>query len=90
IAAVQDVLNDMLAQQNDLNAAIESRTAVLAPVRTLPDDILGSIFMWCTRSMASKIDEMPDSLDVLSWPPWVISHVCRRWRNVSLDHKSLW
>ncbi|KIY64891.1 hypothetical protein CYLTODRAFT_317327, partial [Cylindrobasidium torrendii FP15055 ss-10] len=89
--ALQDGLNDMLAKRDDLDAAIHSRRAVLAPIRVLPDDILGSIFMWCTPTIgAPDWDETPDSLDVFSWPPWVISHVCRRWRNVALAQKSLW
>ncbi|KIY64893.1 hypothetical protein CYLTODRAFT_492761 [Cylindrobasidium torrendii FP15055 ss-10] len=83
----------MVAIQNGLNgldAAIQSRKAVLAPIRLLSDDILGAIFMWCTPSSASDLDETPDSLDVFRWPPWILSHVCRRWRKTALAHKRLW
>ncbi|KIY64892.1 hypothetical protein CYLTODRAFT_456804 [Cylindrobasidium torrendii FP15055 ss-10] len=63
---------------------------MLAPIWILSDDILGSIFIWCARSDAPNMNGTPNSLDVFSWPPWVISHVCRRWRGISLAHKDLW
>ncbi|KIY65380.1 hypothetical protein CYLTODRAFT_492356 [Cylindrobasidium torrendii FP15055 ss-10] len=90
MVAIQNGLNEMMFRKERIDAAIYSRRAVLAPIRLLSDDILGAIFMWCTPSLASDLDETPDSLDVFRWPPWILSHVCRRWRKTALAHKRLW
>ncbi|PBK88350.1 hypothetical protein ARMGADRAFT_1034022 [Armillaria gallica] len=33
---------------------------------------------------------MPDSIDVIKGPPWVLSHVCSLWRSICLSSPRLW
>ncbi|KAG6332406.1 hypothetical protein ID866_6685 [Astraeus odoratus] len=53
-----------------------------AAIQYLPIEILSEIFKFTTYSF----DDLHDVLDHLT----VISHVCRRWRQVSISTSSLW
>lgn len=51
-------------------------TALLSPLRTLPPDILGEIFMYCQLHLISA--------------RWTVSHVCQHWREAALTTSELW
>lgn len=56
-----------------------------SPIVRLIDDILADIFTLVARECRAK--------RVDGWGPfkWIIvSHVCRHWRTIALDHAALW
>ncbi|KIY65383.1 hypothetical protein CYLTODRAFT_66007 [Cylindrobasidium torrendii FP15055 ss-10] len=86
--ATKAALGRMQDRRTLITAAMTSRRALRAPVRMLPDDILCTIFAWAVPAVGDL--ENDDGLNTSEWPPWVISHVCRRWRQLSLSHPRLW
>ncbi|KAJ7248446.1 hypothetical protein C8J57DRAFT_717805 [Mycena rebaudengoi] len=67
---------------------IQQHLAILSPIRRLPFDLLGEIFSWTLPHLYFHEDYF-SSMD-MSLSPWVLTHICRRWRNVSLSLSSLW
>jgi len=60
--------------------------AVVAPIHRLPNDVLGFLFQTCI-----EMDRQQDSRckDILPQSyPLLLLQVCRRWRNVTLQHQA--
>lgn len=79
----------------EIVASLIQLSTILHPIRSVPDDIILSIFQWCTDSHEYR-PHRPDgyvgdygSLDNRH-PSWILSHVCRRWRRLALTSPSLW
>lgn len=62
-------------------AHLGTSQALLSPLRQLPPEILSEIFFLCLYT--------GDSLDILQ-PPWLLGHVCSRWRAIALSTPRLW
>ncbi|KAK7031599.1 ABC protein [Favolaschia claudopus] len=60
--------------------------AILSPLRRLPPELLGDIFSWTFSPLAESWGRHESMADT----PWVLSHVCRRWRDICLSTPSLW
>ncbi|KAJ7607871.1 hypothetical protein FB45DRAFT_1067627 [Roridomyces roridus] len=84
-------LQGRVAQLQEARAAlIRSRQpykAILSPLRRLPTETLGEIFM----------HTVPSIRDLVRWngfgmnqSPWVLIHVCSRWREIAISLPSLW
>lgn len=56
-------------------------------MRSLPDDILIEIFQNCVPHSLKMVQQ--DSLSP-KFPPWILSHVCSRWRDISTCLPRLW
>ncbi|KAI9432486.1 hypothetical protein H4582DRAFT_1104110 [Lactarius indigo] len=68
--------------QDSPKSTSSSRRSCTARLHTLPVELLAHIFTFCT--------EVPDN-PLLPYPAWLpITHVCRLWRTISLDHAPLW
>ncbi|KAK0449069.1 uncharacterized protein EV420DRAFT_790460 [Desarmillaria tabescens] len=63
---------------------IESRKSRMAPVWSLPAEIIAEIIT------LTASDDNSDSLDTRHSMPWVLSHVCHLWRNVALSTSAPW
>ncbi|KAI0056494.1 hypothetical protein BV25DRAFT_1786018, partial [Artomyces pyxidatus] len=70
--AVQHVLSSIRTRQNSL-----------APVSSLPSEVLAIVFKFAYEHASSR-----ENLSLLGWIE--ATYVCRRWRQVALDHLSLW
>jgi hypothetical protein len=67
---------------------LSTRRNLLAPIARLPLETLVRIFWLCIES---KCNRFSDLVDITSFRPYTwISHICRAWRNVSLDTPLLW
>ncbi|KAJ7498230.1 hypothetical protein B0H11DRAFT_1999113, partial [Mycena galericulata] len=58
---------------------------IVSPLRRMPPEVLGEIFSWTLPLpvetwSCSRLDESP----------WVLTHICSRWRAISLATPSLW
>ncbi|KAG7085989.1 hypothetical protein E1B28_003512 [Marasmius oreades] len=57
---------------------------MVSPLLNLPTDVLSLIFETCAES------DKDGHVMSLGAVPWVLSHICRRWRYVSLSYPQLW
>ncbi|KAK7056494.1 hypothetical protein VNI00_003050 [Paramarasmius palmivorus] len=78
---------------------LQSHRRTLAPIQTLPNDILREILLqWCRLvsekdPISARQTQRPrkefDSLD-LTLPQWVCAQVCRSWRQAAFSCSHLW
>ncbi|KAJ7729109.1 hypothetical protein DFH07DRAFT_703551, partial [Mycena maculata] len=58
-------------------------TAILSPLRRMPPEVLGEIFLWTLPSArCSRFDTKNG--------PWLLPQISSRWRTISLSIPSLW
>ncbi|KAJ7156647.1 hypothetical protein C8R46DRAFT_860900, partial [Mycena filopes] len=79
ISHLQAALKRLVQQCEELQTFVKTHRAVLSILRLLPDEILLEIFQHCLAPH-----------DARATAPWVVSHVCRRWRAVALSSPQLW
>ncbi|KAJ6482922.1 hypothetical protein C8R47DRAFT_1133180 [Mycena vitilis] len=70
-----------------LVAEIQQYTRVLSPVRRLPPEIVGEIFLYFTPSMHRDSDLLTGYRVKL---PWKLGYICRLWRAIALNFGQLW
>ncbi|KAK0218507.1 hypothetical protein EDD85DRAFT_961522 [Armillaria nabsnona] len=58
---------------------------ILTPSRRLPSEMLIAIFTWC-RAFNDPGDSLLDPRAV----PWLLTHVCRKWREVAIATPEIW
>ncbi|KAJ7114154.1 hypothetical protein C8R43DRAFT_935280, partial [Mycena crocata] len=83
IARLQDIVEKLTAKRDGLTEFVESHLAFVSPVRKLPHDILGEIFVACLPTDRYPILHQRDS-------PLLLSHICSDWRSVALSTPRLW
>lgn len=87
---IQAILDSAKETRDEIFAHRTQLRSILHPIRSLPGDILLLIFEWCIISHEHpRKQEYYGSLDY-SYPPWQLSHVCRRWRDLVLSSPILW
>lgn len=88
VRELQNILEDAKETRDDILASVSHFDSLLHPMRSLPDDILLLIFEWCTFSHKFK----PRDYGSLGneYPPWQLSNVCCRWRDLVLTSPRLW
>ena len=64
----------------ELTEIIRLHKSLLSSSRLLPNELLIEIFLFFAQ---------PEDLTTYV-APWVLGHICRRWRNISLSMPSLW
>ncbi|KAK0201972.1 hypothetical protein DFS33DRAFT_1386260 [Desarmillaria ectypa] len=62
---------------------IAQHKALLTPISRLPVDILSTIFILLASTARNTVFDLKS-------PPWVLTHVCRRWRNLARSTPELW
>ncbi|KAJ7286568.1 hypothetical protein C8J57DRAFT_1708825 [Mycena rebaudengoi] len=82
IARLESLLGPLRRERQDVQDNIDQHLAVVSPIRSLPSDILDEIFSW------SVPVRLPES-DFVGGP-WILTHVCARWRNVAISLPALW
>ncbi|KAF5334697.1 hypothetical protein D9611_011989 [Ephemerocybe angulata] len=86
------VLEELEAQIVVLTAARDGRaarirrhTALLSPIKGLPDDILSTLFLTLLTHPGHRDEWISNA-----HPAVALSHVCRRWRQLALQTPMLW
>jgi len=101
IASHKQALNDVKKQLQDLIACqthhkqcIQRYECLLSPIKRIPVDVLSSIFIILARDhhLASRSSASVTTPSILTRgsPQVVVSHVCKQWRDVSLNTGPLW
>ncbi|KAJ7262678.1 hypothetical protein B0H12DRAFT_1012582, partial [Mycena haematopus] len=80
IAAVQSLLEELMAEHDNMEAEIRAHEGTLSPLRRMPTELLSLIFVFASRSPYYWGSEAP----------WTASQVCRRWRTIALSQASIW
>lgn len=82
VERLNTLISSLLSERDMLNARIESYRSILSPIRMLPLDILGEIFVRC----------LPEHNPVMcrKEAPLVLGRVCSLWRSLSLHLPVLW
>ncbi|KAJ7253465.1 hypothetical protein C8J57DRAFT_1348141 [Mycena rebaudengoi] len=70
----------------DVLESTDEYRAMMSPIGRLPYDILGELFSW---SLPHLSQEQFCSTD-MSLSPWILTRICRRWREISLSLPALW
>ncbi|KAJ7616451.1 hypothetical protein FB45DRAFT_1105592 [Roridomyces roridus] len=87
IAATDALLCDMVERRNARSQLVAGVHSALAPIRTVPNEILAEIFLLC-RDGALNVHEY--SLFDSVKPPLLLTHVSSQWRAVCLSDARLW
>ncbi|KAJ7757665.1 hypothetical protein B0H16DRAFT_1537404 [Mycena metata] len=86
------ILADLERQRDESKAKIRRHVSILSPLRQLPPEILRKIF-WLSvppiREMETIVTDGGKRFGIRD-SPWVLAHVCSRWRAVALSFPSLW
>ncbi|KAJ7467779.1 hypothetical protein B0H11DRAFT_1664285, partial [Mycena galericulata] len=92
LASLDDEISSLRAQLELLEKERASlfsyhmqNKGIVSPLRRMPPEVLGEIFSWTLPSpvetwSCSRFDESP----------WVLTHICSRWRAISIALPSLW
>jgi len=88
ITHINEVLARVELQRADIYMHGGTHRAFLAAVRRCPNEILSEIFIHC-NNISEEGDRMYAGMRKRRMP-WLVSDICRRWREVALMTSALW
>jgi len=88
IDRVQEVLKQLSRRRSEISEHIMNHSALLSPVRKIPDEVLGEIFIYCLPQFEKKGREK--SSFSRDQAPVLLGQICSRWRAVTLSTQALW
>ena len=74
---MKTVMNKLKTRRSELELQINYQTGLLSPIRRLPNELLGEIFLYFS---GGRVDVCSPQSDI-----WKFEKVCQRWRDVSLS-----
>ncbi|KAJ7593373.1 hypothetical protein C8J56DRAFT_1045833 [Mycena floridula] len=83
ISAHNMALRRLTSQRDQVMISLEEYNIVLSPIRRLPVEVLGEIFLRC----------LPDHLFIIPSPrsaPLLLGQICRSWRALNLNMPRMW
>ncbi|KAJ7605296.1 hypothetical protein FB45DRAFT_953414 [Roridomyces roridus] len=87
IAELRERLKQLQSEKSALNALQEENTAILSPIRRVPPEILAEIFSW---TLPGPHEAFALAGEKAKHSPWILGHICGRWRAIALSVPSLW
>lgn len=81
-------LSELKAHRDDLHLTLKSYQAPLSPIRKLPPEILGEIFLFAASGSTIRWPSRQGGND--GGMPWLLGRICSYWRTVSLSLPQLW
>jgi len=88
IARAKAIYDALLTKREKLRSRMERLQAMVAPQKSLPDEILAEIFVLAASRAAIAIP--PILTHYRDICPWILTRVCSRWRLVALNEPRLW
>ncbi|KAJ7145785.1 hypothetical protein C8R44DRAFT_2061 [Mycena epipterygia] len=88
ISKLQLALQTLQSTHADLASEINQYRSVLAPIRRLPPEIVGEVFLYFVPSLHYDFRDTTPSRRVER--PWKLGHICRLWRTIALSLGQLW
>lgn len=94
IARVEDLLRRLKQERQAAESFVAQHKCILSRVHALPPEITVEIFRYCldeglpplNRPRYAVLHPKPGALPM----PWILSAVCRRWRNIIKETPSYW
>lgn len=85
-------MGSLAVKSKEQEQFIARHRALLDPVRALPDEIMCAIFDHCVPARYPFPARGKPTANAMSAAeaPMLLTFVCKRWRQVALDHSSLW
>ncbi|KAJ7737089.1 hypothetical protein B0H16DRAFT_1379746, partial [Mycena metata] len=87
IAPLRDRLRQLEKHRAMLLDHRERTRAPLSPLRRMPPEVLGEIFLW---TMDPVLDRLRQGRIDTSRSPWLLTQICSPWRSVAVSTPSLW
>ncbi|KAF9023494.1 hypothetical protein BDZ89DRAFT_1162711 [Hymenopellis radicata] len=82
LASLREVITSMEEERERLKNVQKRYSNLVSLHRTLPSEIWSEVFLYAVCIYSNAFNA--------SRPMWQLSHVCQRWRNVSLSIPSFW
>ncbi|KAJ7657900.1 hypothetical protein DFH06DRAFT_456695 [Mycena polygramma] len=89
ISQLECALQALRNKRADVADEITQYSSILSPIRQLPAEIIGEIFLYFTPHMHRDTEHHTDTLTQVKLP-WLLGHICRLWRTISLSLGQLW
>ncbi|KAK7040706.1 hypothetical protein VNI00_009612 [Paramarasmius palmivorus] len=86
IKRLKRIVKDLERARDALKSYSLQHKAMLLPIRRFPQELWETIFTFCLPS------QTPEDLDFwdTTQAPWVLTHVCSRWRSIAMGYVRLW
>jgi len=92
ITSLQEQLRDANTKKEKVDFRLRTAKGMSALIRRIPEEVLGEIFYWCTRTSGLSCDKL-----LTFWPdrvsskdaPFSLLQVCRRWKRIALQTPKL-
>ncbi|KAF7347213.1 F-box domain-containing protein [Mycena venus] len=83
-ARLREQLQQVEEEHASLSSYREKNCTILSPLRRMPSEVLSEIFS-CTLPSVSAAENCQ-----IQESPWVLTHISRRWRAITVSNHSLW
>jgi len=83
IEKVQSILDGLRDKHRALSDEIEAHRALISPIRQLPLDVLGEIFVHCLPEGRNAVMSSEEA-------PILLGRICSAWRSITLSTPRLW
>ncbi|KAF5355486.1 hypothetical protein D9758_006350 [Tetrapyrgos nigripes] len=96
IDRLESLLDKLKEERNQLQKDIDDCRSLLAPMRSLPEDVLREVFYfcWCSPSAEDFVSETFSAISgdhaLIRGPGIGLSQVCTFWRALALSTPALW
>ncbi|KAJ7260928.1 hypothetical protein B0H12DRAFT_1217875, partial [Mycena haematopus] len=93
ISGLESTLRTLRKKHGDLAAEMREYSCILSPIRRVPPEIIGEIFLYFAPSIIDPNDFLPHTHrthPTQVWLPWKLGHICHQWRTISLSLSQLW
>ncbi|KAJ7239601.1 hypothetical protein B0H12DRAFT_1025164, partial [Mycena haematopus] len=81
IVQLHSRLKQLEAERARLSSCRAQSRTILSPLRRMPPEILGEIFLW---TIPLDLD------DERTYSAWILTHISRRWREIAVSTSPLW
>ncbi|KAJ7353666.1 hypothetical protein DFH08DRAFT_857434 [Mycena albidolilacea] len=89
IAQLELTLWSLRTKRADLCAEVTQYSSILSPIRKVPPEIIGDIFLYFSPSIVYRDFSGSVTIHKVEFP-WELAHICRSWRSISLSLGQLW
>jgi len=83
IKRIQFILHPLEAERSELRSTIDARKAMIGPIRRIPPEVLGHIFIHCLPNRQS-------ARPIVKRIPLLLCKICSAWRMTALATPQLW
>jgi len=87
MSRLQMVMGQLAAERQSLETSLAEHRAIVAPIRSIPLEVLSEIFIFCADNSGSNSNSK--CFDATQ-APIQLSFVCNKWRRLAISMSHLW